>query len=435
MKRISILGLGYIGLPTGIIAAQSGYDVLGFDTNSERVSRINAGDAVVFEPEMQERLWKALTATNFKAYHELQYADCFIIAVPTPFKENKKPELQYVFHAGELIAKRLMPGNLIILESTVPVGTTERLALHLEELSGLKVGIDFFVAHCPERVYPGRIFKEIVENNRVIGGMCQKACELSYLFYSKFTKGFIHITDDKTAEMVKLIENSSRDVQIAFANQVAGMCQDVGLDPFQVIELANKHPRVHILSPGCGVGGHCIAVDPWFLIDTFPQHSSLLRAARHTNDEKPRQVVEQVTERVYYVQSMGVKRPKVLGLGLTFKADIDDVRESPALKIAQMLNGNVDMLEFKAYDSNVSVEDMEQRGLSMLTDLWKAIMWADVIVVLVKHKEFTLLREEAFLNKQVIDPCGLLHDLFHKTMGSFDSIGKTSEKQSGNRLF
>ena len=411
MKRISIVGLGYIGLPTAIQAAQAGYDVYGFDINPEKIKKINAGDPTIFEPELTDRLWKALKTGLFKAFTDLQYADCFVVAVPTPFKENKTADLAHVFHAGKIIAKRLMPGNLVILESTVPVGTTEKLAQLLEEHSGLKLGIDFFVAYCPERVLPGKIFKELVENDRVVGGICQQSCELAYQFYSKFVKGFLHVTDDKTAEMVKLVENTSRDVQIALANQIAGMCDKAGIDPYQVIELANKHPRVKILSPTCGVGGHCIAVDPWFLIESFPQETALLQVARSINDAKPVKVVENVLTKVQELKISGIERPKVLALGLAFKPDVDDIRQSPALAIVQKLATKSDLLELHVYDHKVAKEEISARGLKQVSDLWQAAAWADIILVLVKHKEFTLMREETFGDKIVIDTCGLQHEI------------------------
>jgi len=411
MKRISILGLGYIGLPTAIIAAQAGYDVFGYDIDESKVERINAGDPIIFEPELSQRLVRALSNDGFKAVSELQYADCFIIAVPTPFKENKKPDLSSVFSAGELIAKRIMPGNLVLLESTVPVGTTEKLGRRIQDASGLTMGIDFFVAHCPERVLPGQIFKEIVDNNRIIGGVCQRSCELAHIFYSKFSKGFIHITDDKSAEMVKLIENSCRDVQIAFANQVASMCKTAGLDPYQVIELANKHPRVNILTPTCGVGGHCIAVDPWFLIDSFPHETTLLKTARIINDQKPYSVIDDVMRRAEFIKKNNTYKPKVLGLGITFKPNIDDIRESPALKISFELHKKNDLIEYKIYDPNIDYITLNGLGLEAIHDVWRGIAWADIIVVLVKHKEFTLIREEAFNNCEIIDTCGLIHEI------------------------
>lgn len=411
MKRVSVLGLGYIGLPTAILAAQAGYQVSGFDTNQEKVKKINTGNPTIFEPEITERLWETLKDNNFKAYADLQYSDYFVIAVPTPFKENKSADLSYVFAAGECIAQRLRPGNLVILESTVPVGTTEKLTLQLEELSGLKVGIDFFVAHCPERVLPGRIFKELVTNDRIVGGICQRSCELAQAFYAKFVKGFIHVSDDKTAEMVKLIENSSRDVMIAFANQVAGMCEQAGLDPHHVIELANKHPRVKILKPTCGVGGHCIAIDPWFLIETFPEETSLLKAARIINDSKPFQVLQTIVNKAQELKNLGVEKPHILTLGLTYKQDVDDIRESPALKIAQELGQKSDFFDLQVFDPNVPQATITALDFKSPQSLLKGIAWADLVVILVKHKEFFHIREEILCDKVVIDSCGLLYDL------------------------
>jgi UDP-N-acetyl-D-mannosaminuronic acid dehydrogenase len=419
MKKISIVGLGYIGLPTAVVAAQAGYDVFGFDVDHEKINRINTGDSTIFEPEIADRLWYVLSKGTFKAFTDLQYADCFVIAVPTPFKSDKTADLSFVFKAGEFVARRLMHGNLVILESTVPVGTTERLSLLLEEMSGLRVGVDFFVAYCPERVLPGKIFKELIDNDRVIGGICQKACELARLFYSKFVKGFLHITDDKTAEMVKLIENSSRDVQIALANQIAAMCATAGIDPFQVIDLANRHPRVKLLSPGCGVGGHCIAVDPYFLIERFPYDTALLKTAREVNETKPYQIIEKVLNKVAELKSYGVEKPNVLALGLTFKPDIDDYRESPALKIALELNKHKEDIDFFAYDHNLSKDTLVHFELEYVRDLWRSIKNADIILILVKHKEFCFIRDEMLENKVVIDPCGLMHDIYTKRAKAF----------------
>lgn len=411
MTRISVIGLGYIGLPTAILASNVGYDVYGYDTNHEKIKRINSGDPSIFEPELTERLWKSLQAGTFKANTQLQLADFFIIAVPTPFKEDKTADVSAVFSAGEAIAKCLKPGNTVILESTVPVGTTEKLSHFIEEHSGLKLGIDFFVAYCPERVLPGKIFKELVENERIIGGVCSRSSELARQLYTKLTKGYLHIADDKTAEMVKLVENASRDVSIAFANQVDGMCKTVGIDAYRVIDLANKHPRVKILSPTCGVGGHCIAVDPWFLIEGFPESTTLLRAARLINDAKPHSIVERVCKTVREKFSSTTHKAKVFALGLTFKPDVDDLRESPALEIAQQLNVHKDLLELKVYDHNAQAEHLMSYKFDMTSNIWQGIEWSDIILVLVKHKEFTHIRQEAFDNKVIIDTCGLLYGM------------------------
>ncbi len=435
MKRISVVGLGYIGLPTAIVAAQAGYEVFGFDANQDKIDKINTGDSTIFEPEISDRLWNVLSKATFKAYKDLQYADCFVIAVPTPFNADKTADLSFVFNASAVVAQRIMRGNLVVLESTVPVGTTERVAAKIEEISGLRVGVDFFVAYCPERVLPGQIFKELVDNDRVLGGTCQKSCELARLFYGKFVKGFLHITDDKTAEMVKLIENSSRDVQIAFANQVAAMSVAAGIDPFQVIELANRHPRVKILSPGCGVGGHCIAVDPYFLTEQFPEDSRLLQAARVVNENKPQQVIEKVLEKVEELKDLGIIRPNVLALGLTFKADVDDIRESPALKIALCLNGFSKDFDFHAYDHNVSKDTSQRLGFEFIHDLWKSIKLADIVVILVKHKEFYFIREEVFENKVLLDPCGLLHDVYARQSKALLNGSKKFSRNVENVVF
>lgn len=412
MKRIAVLGLGYIGLPTAILAAECGYTVFGFDIDEQKVQRINTGDPTIIEPEIGQRLAGALKNKNLLISSALHYADCFIIAVPTPIKSNHAADLSYVMNAADHIAKRIMPGNLILLESTVPVGTTERISQRIAELSGLQPEIDFFTAHCPERVLPGKIFKELVDNDRVVGGCSQKACELAKNFYNRFVRGFIHITTDKAAEMVKLIENSSRDVQLAFANQVAAMCNAAGIDPYQVIELANRHPRVNILSPTCGVGGHCIAVDPWFLVETFPADSRLLKTAREINDQKPYQVFAKVMEQVEQFRNGSDKKPTVLALGVTFKPDVDDLRESPALKIVQELTKKQSLLHLLVYDPCAQTEDLERLKLPYIQDLEFGIEQADIIVALVKHKPFIMLNENRLLEHGAfIDTCGLIHEI------------------------
>lgn len=412
MKRIAVLGLGYIGLPTAVLAAECGYTVFGFDTDERKVQRINTGDPTIIEPEIASRLAGALKNKNLLISSALHYADCFVIAVPTPIKPNKTADLSYVFSAVDYIAKRIMPGNLVLLESTVPVGTTDLISQKIAELSGLLPEVDFFTAHCPERVLPGKIFKELVDNDRVVGGCSQKACDLAKSFYSKFVRGFIHITTDKSAEIVKLIENSSRDVQLAFANQVAAMCAEVGIDPYQTIELANRHPRVHILSPTCGVGGHCIAVDPWFLVETFPKQTMLLRAAREINDEKPNQVFTKIMHQVALFKNGSEKKPTVLVLGVTFKPDVDDLRESPALKITLELAMQHSELNLLVYDPVAHHGDLERLKLPYIQDLFFGINQADIVVALVKHTAFVRLGETKFVDHAAfIDTCGLLHEI------------------------
>jgi UDP-N-acetyl-D-mannosaminuronic acid dehydrogenase len=419
MKRISIVGLGYIGLPTAIMAAEANYSVFGFDKDQNKIEKINSGNPSIFEPEICQRLAKVFENKSLYVSSSLQYADCFIIAVPTPLNAKHLVDLTFVFDSAEKIAKRLMPGNLVILESTVPVGTTKKLSKYLEELSSLKLGKDFFVAHCPERVLPGQIFKELIENDRVIGGICQKSCELASCFYSKFITGALNVCDDKTAEIVKLIENSSRDVQLAFSNQVASVCKVAKIDPYRVIELANKHPRVNILNPGCGVGGHCIAVDPWFLINSFPMSTKLLKMARKVNDEKPHAVIKEVLDKVEEMKTLGLKNPKVLSLGLSFKPDVDDIRESPAIKIAIELKKRLGDLEFVACDPHVCKSKISELNIPLALNLHEAINFADIILISVKHKIFTLMEESLFCGKVVLDACGLLYDMRKQQSKSF----------------
>jgi UDP-N-acetyl-D-mannosaminuronic acid dehydrogenase len=428
MEKISIVGLGYIGLPTAILAAQNGYQVFGFDVDQEKIDKINFGDPTIVEPEITERLLAVIASKKFKAHSQLQEADCFVVAVPTPFIKNTDPkeaDLSFVFAAAKNIAKVLEPNNLVILESTIPVGATEQMSKILEQESGLKLGVDFFVAHCPERVLPGRVFYELVNNDRVIGGMCEHSAQRAKDFYSKFVKGKLFLTDDKTAEMVKLVENSSRDVQIAFANSVAAMAQKVGINPWNVIELANRHPRVNILNPGCGVGGHCIAVDPWFLVQTFPDETKLLSTARVVNDQKPFKVIKDVLKECECLKTKGIKTPKVLALGLTFKPDIDDMRESPSLKIAQELNAKKEELELLICEPNMQNFDLQKLGFSNTLDLTNGLDQADIVLILVKHKEFMQINNLNLNNKIIIDTCGLVRD-DGVSFVSFDTFAGTN---------
>ncbi|MFC1894562.1 nucleotide sugar dehydrogenase [Candidatus Dependentiae bacterium] len=436
MNTISVVGLGYIGLPTAIVAAQSGYKVFGFDIDSEKIQKINNGDPTIVEPEIIQRLYSVLKDKKIIVSSILQESDCFIVAVPTPFLRNKnnindvKANLSYVFDAAENIARVLKPGNLVILESTVPVGTTFKLASLLEKKSGLKLGIDIFVAHCPERVLPGKIFEELVSNDRVIGSVCDGSAKLAEKFYSKFVKGKLTFTDDKTAEMIKLVENSSRDLQIALANQISQMASRVGINPYEVISIANKHPRVNILEPGCGVGGHCIAVDPWFLIESFPQDSDLLKVARKVNDEKPFLVLQEVAQKINMFNSKNKKQPNLLILGLTFKPDIDDYRNSPALKISSELNKD-NNLNLAVCEPNLVSQKIKNIGFLNVKGLLDGVKWADLILILVKHKEFFSLNELNLKGKMVIDICGLLSNkkYINNVIGESNLI-KIAAKQS-----
>ena len=428
MKKVSVVGLGYIGLPTAILSAQSGYDVFGFDVDVDKVSRIKKGDPTIAEPEISERLTKVLAAKNLDVGTRLRPADCFVVAVPTPFKEDKKADSSFVFGAAESIAAVLKEGDLILLESTIPVGTTAKVFSLLEEKSGLKAGRDFFVAHCPERVLPGRIFHELVLNDRVVGGINRKSSELAQDFYIRFVKGDIFLTDDKTAEMVKLVENSSRDVQIAFANQVAGMARRAWIEPREVINLANRHPRVNVLNPGCGVGGHCIAVDPWFLIETFSDETKLLRIARNVNDARPLEIVDEVLSKIDLNQ-----KSNVLVLGVTFKPNVDDVRESPALKIALELNKHSDKLNLLICEPNVEKKRLEKKGLSSV-GLKEGLLNSDLILSLVLHKEFQSITKEHIKDKKIIDTCGLIYDLNKSLNDDIYKENFTKQKMESEKI-
>lgn len=408
MKKVCVLGLGYIGLPTSIVAAEHGLEVVGFDIDATRVAAINAGDPVIQEPEVFEKLQGVLGSKTFRASTSLEAADFFIIAVPTPFKEEKKADLSCVFQAAESIAHVLKKGDVVIIESTIPVGTTKHVAEFLAHKTGLSASTDFAVAHCPERVLPGKIFKELVENDRIIGGITKDSVARAKTFYKYFVTGGLYLTDATTAEMVKLVENSSRDVQIAFANQVGSMAHAAGLNPFEVIELANKHPRVNILNPGCGVGGHCIAVDPWFLIETFPQESQLLHAARTINDEKPKRVIASIKKAVASWQRYNTGTCTVALMGLTYKPDVDDLRESPALAIAQTLTDEVTCEQVVCEPHINSATLREKFGLKAVSAT-DALVRADVIVYLVGHTRFKVHDAAALKNKMVLDVCGLLH--------------------------
>ena len=331
-KKICVIGLGYIGLPTASLLGTKGYEVHGMDVSKHVVDTINDGRIHIVEPDLDILVKSAVQSGNLTASLESCEADVFIIAVPTPFKEGKKPDLSYVAEATRQISPHIRPGNLVILESTCPVGTTDEIVATILREQGHNLDEEVFVAHCPERVLPGRILIELIENDRVAGGINEASTERAVEFYEEFVRGEVYPTTAKTAEMVKLTENSSRDVQIAFANELSQICTSEGINTWEVIELANRHPRVNILNPGPGVGGHCIAVDPWFIIDRSPDHSRLMRAAREINDSMPNWVTG-------YIERCAnkFKNPTIACLGIPYKADVDDLRESPALFIVKEL--------------------------------------------------------------------------------------------------
>ncbi|MDF2177318.1 UDP-N-acetyl-D-mannosamine dehydrogenase [Aliiglaciecola sp. CAU 1673] len=409
-KKVSVVGLGYIGLPTAAVIASRGIEVIGIDVSKKAVDTINQGKVHIVEPDLDMVVQAAVTMGKLRASLTPEPADAFMIAVPTPFKEGHKPDLSYIESAAKAIAPVLEKGNLVILESTSPVGATEQLANWLQELrpdlqfpghSG-QASPNMHIAHCPERVLPGRVLEELVSNDRIIGGMTDKCCERAMALYKTFVRGECIATNARTAEMAKLTENSFRDVNIAFANELSLICDDLKINVWELIALANRHPRVNILSPGPGVGGHCIAVDPWFIVDSAPEKARMIRTAREINDYKPHYVVEKVK-----AAADQFKRPIIACLGLAFKADIDDLRESPAMEItAHLATSNTG--EILAVEPNIDTlpEHLQQAGIELVS-LQSALEKANVLVVLVDHKPFKALTSNDINTKVVVDTRGL----------------------------
>ena len=397
-KKICVVGLGYIGLPTAAVLSSRGYDVHGFEVNPKAVEIINSGRAHVVEPDLDILVRAAVQTGKLKASTEPAAADIFMLCVPTPFKGEYEPDLTYVRKATESICPLIEKGNLIILESTSPPGTTEMIAEVVAEQTSLTTA-DIHFAHAPERVLPGKILREVVENDRIIGGIDDASTDICAEFYSTFVSGELHLTNARTAETAKLVENAFRDVNIAFANELSLFAEQLGLDVWRVIELANKHPRVNILSPGPGVGGHCIAVDPWFLVHASPETTPLIRQARVVNEGKPHQVVDRIKRR-----AERFKNPTIACLGLAYKPDIDDLRESPAVTIVDaLLESNI---------GNISIVEpyVEEHDRYQLTPLEEALTAADIVVVLVAHKQFKKIPPHLLAEKTLIDVCGALRN-------------------------
>ena len=398
---VVVMGLGYIGLPTASLLATKGMRVLGVDVKASVVETINEGAIHIVEPDLDVLVRSAVNSGNLSASLEPVPAGVFILAVPTPFRNNHLPDISFVESATVQIAPVLSRGDLVILESTSPVGTTERVAEILAEQrpdlveSGERM---FAVAHCPERVLPGRILLELVENDRIVGGVDPTSTERAVAFYDRFVRGEVIATEARTAELAKLSENSFRDVNIAFANELSMICQELDINVWEVIRLANRHPRVEILRPGPGVGGHCLAVDPWFIVASAPERARLIRTAREVNDGKTDWVFDHVVE-----LADKFRHPVIACLGVTYKPDIDDVRESPALKIAQRLTGELkDRAEVLSVDPNVS----DAFGVKLVS-LEDALLKADLVVGLVAHREFRAVDPERLKEKIVIDTCGV----------------------------
>jgi len=398
-ESICVIGLGYIGLPTASLLATKGFVVHGVDVTAHVVDTINSGKIHIVEPDLDILVQAAVLSGKLTAHLEPGPADIFIIAVPTPFTEGHQPDLSYIEKAVEAMAPHVVAGNLVILESTSPVGTTELVDKRLREARPDLVeagSASFFVAHCPERVLPGSILRELVENDRIVGGVDRPSTDRAVAFYETFVNGTVLPTDSRTAELAKLVENSYRDVNIAFANELSILSARFGINVWELIRLANRHPRVDILQPGPGVGGHCLAVDPWFIIAGAPEEAKLIRLGREVNDSKIDWVVDWVLKR-----AERFRKPVVACLGLAYKPNIDDTRESPALEITHKLRDKIDG-EVLACDPNLKkFDDFE---LSNLSD---ALERADIVVGLVAHREFKRIDQDFLKDRVVIDTCGV----------------------------
>lgn len=410
-ERIAVVGLGYIGLPTAVALATRGIDVVGVDVNESTVAAVKRGEAPFVEPDLEVAVTGAVAMERLTATVEMPPADAFIVAVPTPFTDGHQPDLSCVRAATEAIAPKLRGGELVILESTSPPGTTALMADWLAEfrpdlrLPGRSGGTpDVNVAHCPERVLPGRVMIEIVTNDRIVGGLTRRCAERAVELYSTFCQGEMLITDAATAELSKLAENSFRDVNIAYANELSLICERLGIDVRDVIELANHHPRVDILAPGPGVGGHCIAVDPWFIVACAPEESRLIRTAREVNDAKPVRVAAQIVDR-----ARAFVAPRIACLGLAFKPNIDDLRESPAIEVVEHLARDLDGVDIDCVEPHVGELPRRLANLPNVTlrPLTEALRDADIVVLLVGHEQFASVKGSALAGKVVYDTCGL----------------------------
>lgn len=397
--KACFIGLGYIGLPTAIIAANSGIDIVGVDINSEVVEKTQRGKLHILEPGLQPMLKRVVDSGKLVARTTPVPSDAFFIVVPTPFKENHLPDISFVEAATRSVIPFLQEGNLFVIESTSPVGTTEAMAgVIYGERPELKGKIH--IAYCPERVLPGNVIYELIHNDRVIGGLTDDAANKAASFYAHFVLGTLHKTNARTAELCKLVENSSRDVQIAFANELSLICDKAGINVWELIALANKHPRVNILQPGCGVGGHCIAVDPYFITAAFPQESKLIATARQVNNYKAEWCTEKVKNAMLKFELLNGRKPKVALMGLAFKPDIDDLRESPSKRIATQVMQSCNNADIMVVEPNI-----DQHKVFKLTDYREAYDKADIVAFLTAHKQFKTLEWRD--NKIILDFCGL----------------------------
>lgn len=409
-RGVAVIGLGYIGLPTSAVIASHGVQVLGVDINPSTVEAINAGQVPIVEPDLDVAVAGAVARGLLSASVDVPEADAFLIAVPTPFQDDHQPDLSYVRSAAEAIAPRLRGGEVIILESTSPPGTTRLVS---EWIAAARPDLrlphqdaedpDVHVAHCPERVLPGRIMIELVTNDRVVGGITPACAAHAATIYELFCQGEILHTDAESAEMAKLVENSFRDVNIAFANELANICDTLGFDVWEIIRLANRHPRVNVLSPGPGVGGHCIAVDPWFIVAASPEESRIIRLARETNDGRPATIVDKV------VAAAAPDDKPIACLGLAFKANIDDLRESPAITVTEQVARAHPGRRVLAVEPHVDALPalLSELGNVELTSLEEALDQAGTLVLLVDHDDFAQVPAARLAGHEVVDTRGL----------------------------
>lgn len=400
MTEVVTIGLGYIGLPTSALIASQGTNVLGVDINQTVVDTVNKGKIHIVEPSLDAVVSKAVSNGFLKASTKPTSAEVYIIVVPTPFKGNHEPDISFVEAATKGIIPLLKKGDLYIIESTSPIGTTEKMQKLIFE-SRPELEGTVHIAYCPERVLPGNVMYELVENDRVIGGVDEVSTQKAISFYRKYVKGELHATNARTAEMCKLVENSSRDSQIAFANELSLICDKADINVWELIKLANKHPRVNILQPGCGVGGHCIAVDPYFIVSDYPAESKMIGTAREVNNHKSFWCAEKVQNEKLQFELKNGRKPKTALMGLTFKPNIDDLRESPAKYIVQKVLQNSNNEEHYIVEPNI-----ESHYVYKLTGYKTAIENADIVVFLVAHDEFKSF--ELPRDKVVLDFCGVL---------------------------
>lgn len=397
--KACFVGLGYIGLPTAIIAATHGIEVIGVDINKNVVEKTNAGELHIVEPGLEELLQKVIASGAMRASTTPEVSDAYFMVVPTPFKGEHRPDISYVEAATRSVLPLLKEGDLYVIESTSPVGTTDKMKdLIFAERPELQGKI--YIAYCPERVLPGNVIYELEHNDRVIGGIDDASTTKAIEFYAQFVKGQLHRTNAKTAELCKLTENSSRDVQIAFANELSLICDKAGINIWELIALANKHPRVNILQPGCGVGGHCIAVDPYFITADYPEESRIISDAREVNNYKSLWCAEKVINAMLRFEKDNKRKPVVAMMGLAFKPNIDDLRESPAKQIVSRVMQGCNNADFLIVEPNI-----QSHKVFKLTDYRDAYEKADIVVFLTAHKEFLALEYD--MTKVILDFCGV----------------------------